>query len=131
VSLYLYPQGELNNEARAILSNADIEVISGISDEISVNNKKVIVCNKDGCKREYDSLYVLLGEERNVDLARQIGAGFTEAGQLIINDHQATTVAGLYAAGDVVSSLHQISVAIGQAAIAAAHIHNRLPPNFC
>jgi thioredoxin reductase (NADPH) len=38
-----------------------------------------------------------------------------------------TSVDGLYAAGDVVSSLDQIAVATGQAAIAATHIHNSLP----
>jgi thioredoxin reductase (NADPH) len=32
----------------------------------------------------------------------------------------------LYAAGDVVSDLHQLAVATGHAAIAATAIHNRL-----
>ena len=34
------------------------------------------------------------------------------------------------AAGDVVSDLHQISVATGHAAIAAPHIHKSMPPNL-
>jgi thioredoxin reductase (NADPH) len=38
-------------------------------------------------------------------------------------------VDGLYAIGDVVSDLHQISVATGHAAIAATAIHNRLDEN--
>jgi hypothetical protein len=41
-----------------------------------------------------------------------------------------TSVDGLYAAGDVVSDLHQLSVAEGHAAIAATMIHNSLPRNF-
>jgi thioredoxin reductase (NADPH) len=46
-------------------------------------------------------------------------------------DHkQCTSVEGLYAAGDVVSDLHQLSVAEGHAAIAATAIHNSLPRNF-
>ena len=40
--------------------------------------------------------------------------------------HQQTSVAGLYAAGDVSVDLNQISVATGHAAIAATAIHNRL-----
>ena len=43
---------------------------------------------------------------------------------------QQTTVEGLYAIGDVVSALNQISVAMGHAAVAASAIHQRLPPNF-
>jgi thioredoxin reductase (NADPH) len=40
--------------------------------------------------------------------------------------HRRTTIAGLYAAGDVVDELNQISVAMGHAAIAATDIHNQL-----
>jgi len=47
-----------------------------------------------------------------------------------IDGHQQTTVDCLYAAGDVVSDLHQLSVATGHAAIAATAIHNRLGPNL-
>ena len=53
----------------------------------------------------------------------------TENGNLEVDDHQRTTIEGLYAAGDVVTDLHQLSVAFGHAAIAATDIHNRLPPN--
>jgi thioredoxin reductase (NADPH) len=45
---------------------------------------------------------------------------------LVVDDHQRTTVSGLWAAGDVVRGLAQISVAMGQAAIAATDINNSL-----
>ena len=41
-----------------------------------------------------------------------------------------TSVEGLYAIGDVVSALNQISVAVGHAALAATDVHNRLPRNM-
>ena len=50
-----------------------------------------------------------------------------DCGELVVDDAQATTVPGLYAVGDVVRGLNQISVAAGQAAIAATRIHNSLP----
>jgi thioredoxin reductase (NADPH) len=43
-----------------------------------------------------------------------------------VNEHQQTSVLGLYAIGDVVSALNQIAVAFGHAAIAAADIHRSL-----
>jgi thioredoxin reductase (NADPH) len=46
-----------------------------------------------------------------------------------VDEHQQTNVNGLYATGDVVSDLHQISVDTAHAAIAATHIHNTLLPN--
>jgi thioredoxin reductase (NADPH) len=47
-----------------------------------------------------------------------------------VDDKQRTSVEGLYAAGDVVTDLHQLSVATGHAAVAATAIHNSLPRNF-
>jgi thioredoxin reductase len=49
---------------------------------------------------------------------------------LEVDSRQRTTVAGIYAGGDVVSDLHQIAVANGHAAIAATYIHKSLPENF-
>ena len=54
------------------------------------------------------------------------GARLGEDGRLIVDDHQQTTVAGLYAAGDLVRGLNQISTAQGEAAIAATAVHNQL-----
>jgi thioredoxin reductase (NADPH) len=63
------------------------------------------------------------------NLAIALGAECTEQGNLKVNAHQQTTVECLYAAGDVVSDLHQLAVATGHAAIAATDIHNRLNRN--
>jgi thioredoxin reductase (NADPH) len=44
-----------------------------------------------------------------------------------VDAHQQTVVPTVYAAGDIVRGLDQISVALGEAAVAATAIHNRLP----
>jgi thioredoxin reductase (NADPH) len=49
---------------------------------------------------------------------------------LLTDKVQHTSIAGLYAIGDITAELHQLSVAAGQAAIAATEIHNRLPRNY-
>lgn len=59
-------------------------------------------------------------------MARDLCAETDEAGCLHVNDHQETSVDGLYAAGDLVRGLNQISVAQAEGAIAATDIHNRL-----
>jgi thioredoxin reductase (NADPH) len=63
-------------------------------------------------------------------LAVDLGARCNEEGGLIVDARQQTSIQNLYAAGDVVSDLHQIAVANGHAAIAATAIHNTLAPNF-
>lgn len=74
----------------------------------------------------FDVVYPVLGSRARAELARRIGAAVDSTGALIVDGHQQTTIAGLYAAGDVTSSLNQISVATGQAAIGATAIHNSL-----
>jgi thioredoxin reductase (NADPH) len=75
-------------------------------------------------------LYPALGCEIRSGLARALGAAVGDVGALNVDDHQETTVSGIYAAGDVVADLHQLSVAMGHAALAATAIHRSLPPNF-
>jgi thioredoxin reductase (NADPH) len=83
-----------------------------------------------GKRLEFDSIYPVLGCEVHSDLARSLGADCSTTGLLQVDERQQTSVEGLYAAGDVVSDLHQLSVAEGHAAIAATAIHNSLPRNF-
>jgi thioredoxin reductase (NADPH) len=78
---------------------------------------------------DVDILYPALGCTVRSDLAVALDAVSMDAGTLRVDEHQQTTVDGLYAIGDVVSDLHQISVATGHAAIAATAIHNRLGEN--
>ena len=74
----------------------------------------------------FDALYSALGVRPRCGLAVQAGARLGEDGRLVVDDHQQTTVAGLYAAGDLVRGLNQISTAQGEAAIAATTLHKRL-----
>ena len=79
----------------------------------------------DGRAEQFDTLYSALGLATRSQLALQLGAAATRDGKLKVNQHQETTVSGLYAAGGVVRGLDQILIAMGQAAIAASDVHNR------
>ena len=85
----------------------------------------------DGRELSFDIVYPAMGADVRSELATQIGADHDEAGFLKVDGSQETRVKGLYAIGDVVSDLHQISVAFGHAATAACHIHNSLQKNLC
>jgi thioredoxin reductase (NADPH) len=83
----------------------------------------------DSDSETFDTLYPVLGASVKAALATALGARTDDNGELLTDAHQQTSIDGLYAAGDVVSALNQISVAVGHAAIAAAAIHARLPRN--
>ncbi|HEX6102235.1 MAG TPA: FAD-dependent oxidoreductase, partial [Alphaproteobacteria bacterium] len=67
-----------------------------------------------------------LGVEPLSDLARAVGAELDAEGFVSVDAFQRSSLEDLYAAGDVVKSLNQIVVGMGQAAIAATNIHRRL-----
>jgi len=79
---------------------------------------KVIL--KSGEELAFDTLYSALGTLARSTLAGQIGAKMNDQGRLIVDDHCRTSVPGCFAAGDVGPGLNPISVAMGQAAVAAA-----------
>ena len=74
----------------------------------------------------FDTMYCALGLRGRSALATGLGAGQDEDGMLLVDDHQRTSVTGLYAVGDVVKGLTQIGVAMGHAAIAASAINSSL-----
>ena len=95
---------------------------------LRIEQRGIVVSCDDG-DVAVDVLYPALGCKAGSIRATRLGAQSNDAGCLDVDAHQQTTVPGIYAAGDVVSDLHQIAVGTGHAAIAATHIHKTLPPN--
>jgi thioredoxin reductase (NADPH) len=117
----------LNRDEAEILAAADIRVIDEPLAGVDVAGGKIAALRTVGGGRHgFDTVYSALGSNVRSGLALSLGAECDEQGHLRVDDHQRTSVPGLYAAGDVVICLNQISVATGQAAIAATTIHNSL-----
>lgn len=112
------------------LKEAGIEYVEKRVEKISIDRQQhVVVRMSDGSDNRFDTLYAMAGGRVRDELAKQLGARCDSNGALDVDAHQQTSIAGLYAAGDVINALNQISAATGQAAIAATAIHNHLQPN--
>ncbi len=98
--------------------------------DVDRSGERIAAILESGKRLEFDVLYPALGCEARSKLAMALGTRTNDTGNLIVNDAQLTSVEGIYAAGDVVSDLHQISVGIGHATIAATKIHNELDRNL-
>jgi thioredoxin reductase (NADPH) len=91
-----------------------------------------------GCEAEtadaqvhrFDTIYPVLGCTPGTRALSGLEVKTDAAGKLVVDGSMETSIRGLFAAGDVVSGLNQISVAVGHAAVAATAIHHRLPHNF-
>jgi thioredoxin reductase (NADPH) len=116
----------LSDEARADLEADGIDLIETPIEDVLVEKDRIVALGFSGHGlRRFDTVYSALGATPQWLLADQLGAGVDPGGCLRVDPHQQTSVAGLYAAGDVVRGLNQISVAQAEAAIAATDIHNR------
>lgn len=124
----MFPIGDTSAEIKKSLDDSGIRLGSAPS-RIVRDHQHVTVTTTDGRQHELDVLYPALGCNVNSELGSALGASCDPLGMIHVDAHQLTNVAGLYAAGDVVTDLHQISVATAHAAIAATHIHNSLDPN--
>ena len=125
------PQAPLSPAEEAQLRAANVRYIpSPLKGVTLTEGMAPVLHTEDGEDYQFDVFYPMLGEKARSTLAMNIGAACGDCEKLIVDDHQRTSVPGLFAVGDVVVGLNQISVAIGQAAIAATAIHNALPWQF-
>jgi thioredoxin reductase (NADPH) len=121
---------KIGDEDAKTLREAGITLPPETVIDVERGEETVTAILASGHRLEVDVLYPALGCEVHSQLAAALGARTDDLGTLHVDDKQRTSVEGLYAAGDVVTDLHQISVAIGHAAVAATAIHNSLPRNF-
>jgi thioredoxin reductase (NADPH) len=131
VSLILSKELPSDAKYRQRLIEKNVRIVRRPETITLANSSSVTILTQGGEKHELDALYPALSCAVRSELATTLGAACSANGNLVVDDHQRTTVKGLYAAGDVVTDLHQLSVAFGHAAIAATDIHNSLPPNPC
>ena len=116
---------ELSDEEHAKLNDLGIEAIGGPCASLRVEGERIVVPTPKG-ELEFDSVYPALGSVIRSELAIALGAEGSSDGCLVVDDHQRTSVPGLYAAGDVVKGLDQISHAMGEGGVAATTIRNDL-----
>jgi len=119
--------GALSAQERELANDGGICILEhSLSDIALTPIKSLLVTTSDAKEYEFDAAYAAMGATIRSELALELGAACAADGTLEVDAHQRTTTPGLYASGDVVNALHQISVATGHAAIAASHIHNSL-----
>jgi len=121
------PHGDhdLDDSCSAKLDEAGIVRVPGPCGGFAIEGEQIAFDTSQG-RVAFDSVYPALGSHVRSELARHVGAEMAETGCIIVDDHQRTSVPGLFAAGDVVLGLDQISHAMGAAGVAATAIRNHL-----
>jgi thioredoxin reductase (NADPH) len=119
----------LDEDDRRRLDAAGVRVVDSPLLSVTLDAAmKPVLHTEDGKEHAADVFYPMLGESARSGLAGKLGARVAQCQELVVDEHHATSVPGLYAIGDVAVGLNQIAVATGGAARAAVRIHNQLPP---
>lgn len=126
VTLFTLEECELHEKDRADLASHGVTWDPRPVAAYDFSGEGVRLCFADDDAAQVDTLYPALGSEPNVALMAALGLRTSDDRCVLIDSHQRLGLKGLYAAGDIVAGLDQISVAMGQAAIAATTIHNDL-----
>jgi thioredoxin reductase (NADPH) len=118
-ALHLKPQDSKK------LTEAGIDCVDGPAQAVAISKDCIVVDTAEG-HYTFDSIYPALGSDTHTQLAEMVGADLSNDNCIRVDSHQRTSVRGLYAAGDVVIGLDQISHAMGEGGVAATTIRNDL-----
>lgn len=117
----------LSEHERRQATEAGLTVVTEPVKRVVIEGERIcafVTCG--GRHLSFEAVYSALGSDARSDLVGGLGTHLDDKGCVVADKHQRSSTDGLFAAGDVVRSLDQISVAMGEAAIAATAIHNRL-----
>jgi thioredoxin reductase (NADPH) len=115
----------LSDEDQQKLEMAGIKCVDGPAQAVAIDEKCIVVDTAEG-HHAFDSVYPALGSDTHTQLAQMVDADLSDDDCIKVDDHQRCNVPGLYAAGDVVIGLDQISHAMGEGGVAATTIRNDL-----
>ena len=111
-------------EERAALAEAGVALLDQAVREVRCENGNVRLLLVQGGFQQFDVAYSGMGIEPQTDLVKALRPRLAADGRIETDAHQETSVPGLYAAGDVVTGLNQIAVAMAQGEVAATAVHN-------
>ena len=116
---------ELAPPDRRLLEESGVKLIDGPIETIEPGDDEIAIL-VGGQRHNFDSVYPALGSDTHTQLAEMLGAAQAGDDCIRVDSHQRTSVPGLYAAGDVVHGLDQISHAMGEGGVASTTIRNDL-----
>ena len=120
-------KSELTAERRVELAAAGIQVEERPVERYAPHDRGFdIYLEGDATPLQFDVVYPALGVRQRTELAAMLGLPLGGEGCVEATSPLGTRVPGLYAVGDIVEGLDQISVAMGHGAVAATRAHNWL-----
>lgn len=126
ITLLTMDAAEIDPDDRARLDRAGVRLEMRRLARLEFSDRSVSASLEGGARLTFNTVYPALGSDSNDMLAGALGLAMGDGCCIAVDQKQRTSREGVYAAGDIVHALDQISVAIGHGAIAATTLHNDL-----
>lgn len=97
---------------------SEVNIITTPLEELTGDQYLESIRFQDGTSLETACLFVALGTAKGSDLARKLGIRLEDE-RIIVNEQMDTGLPGVFAAGDCIGGILQVSVAVGEGAKAA------------
>jgi len=101
----------------------EFKINTSVIQAIEGQDKVECLLFKDGSKEELDGVFIAYGSASSVNFAKKLGI-VMEDGYIVVDKNQQTNIPGVFAVGDCTNGAKQISIAVGQGALAGIHIIN-------
>lgn len=133
ITLITEDKDGLSEDDRARLAAFDIDVrdqsIKALEGDLESKQLRRVLFS-DGDALECDALFFNLGTKLACNLHEMLGCKLDESCGLVwVDQTRQTSVAGVYAAGDITPNSQLAIVAAAEGAMAAIHIHDSLVPS--
>lgn len=120
-SVTIYTDGkepEFSKEHEIAVNTMKIQAIEGEQKVSGIRVESDIAAQEENIQDFYpaDGVFVAMGTAGSAEIARQMGAELTEKGHIKVDEKMATTIPGLFAAGDCTGGLLQIAKAVYEGA---------------
>ena len=120
-------QVALTDAQRGELAASGVDVLEGRVLRLEATDKAMFIAIEgEAAPRRFDTLYPAFGSTPRSELAAMLGLLTDPSDCIPFRAFSDGLLPGVYAAGDVLEGLDQISVATGQGAMAATRLHNWL-----
>lgn len=122
---------ELSGDVTVFTNGRNLEIAGedeSVLDGIGINRKEIKgfygsdfmegIEFKDGLREEFQGAFIAYGSASGMEMALKTGL-LTENGAIVTDDRQCTNLPNIFAAGDCTGGFKQVSVAVGEGALAA------------
>ena len=117
-----------NGKEKINIRDDRVKVYDKVIKKLSGNDRLEKVEFEDNTKLDVSGVFVAEGVASSIDFARRIGA-ITDGNNIVIDENFMTNIPGLFAAGDCIGGLLQISKAVSDGAHAGISVINYIRKN--